>query len=133
MPLPSYSLKELHNLFLYSQKYDRLFTEWESHSYDKQFKPSIDRINSKKPYTINNIHIMTWAENRFKQTMERRSRKGKVAQIMGEKVVKIFASQKDVVKKTGLSQANLSFALNGKRKYCGGYIWKYLNKNPELL
>ena len=133
MPYPSYTLKDLHNKYLTDRKFNRLFNEWVKHKYDKQFKPSIDRINSNKSYTMDNIHILTWAENRFKQTMERRSRKGEVAQIMGDEIIAVFKSQRDVIKKTGLSQGNLSMALNGIRQYCGGYKWKYINSNPDLL
>jgi hypothetical protein len=76
---------------------------------------------------------MTWAENRYKQTMERRSRMGAVAQLMGDKIIMTYPSQRIAVKKTGLSQSNMSAALNGRRKYCGGYKWKYIYENPELL
>ena len=124
-----YTLKELHLKFLEDRKFNRLFNEWIKSKYDKQFRPSIDRINSKKHYTLKNIHMLTWAENRFKQTMERRSRKGKVCQIFGNEVIKIFKSQREAVKKTGLNQSGISNCLTNKRKYCGGYKWEYLNEN----
>lgn len=76
---------------------------------------------------------MTWAENRFKQTMERRTRKGPVAQIIGNRTIKTYGSQREAIKETGLSQGNLSMALNGKRQYCGGYKWRYIHESPELL
>lgn len=127
IPLPSYSLKELHDKFLDDKKFNRIYNEWIKNNYHKQFKPSIDRINYKKPYTLRNIQILSWAENRFKQTMERRSRKGKVAQMLGDKIIKTYNSQRIVVKETGLSQSNISMVLNGKREYCGGYKWKYID------
>jgi glutamate dehydrogenase/leucine dehydrogenase len=76
--------------------------------------------------------MLTWAENRYKQSMERRSRKGKVAQIMGNKIIRIFDSQREIVRELGISQGNLSAALNEKRNYCNSYKWKYID-NPELL
>ena len=54
--LPSYSLKELHEKYLNNRRFKRLYSEWIERNYDKQFKPSIDRINCVEPYTLNNIH-----------------------------------------------------------------------------
>ena len=133
LPCPSYSLIELHDRYLNDEKFNRLYLEWIKHGCNKQFKPSIDRINCKKAYTLDNIHVMTWAENRYKQTMGRRSRMGAVAQLMGNKIIMTYSSQRMAVNKTGLSQSNLSAALNGRRNYCGGYKWKYIYENPELL
>ena len=82
---------------------------------------------------MRNIPILTWAENRYKQTMERRSRKGPVVQMLGNKIIKTYKSQRDAVLKTGLSQGDMSMAMNGKRNYCGGYKWRYIHENPELL
>lgn len=114
-------------------KFDRLFKEWEKSNYNKQYKPSIDRISCKKGYEVGNIQWLTWAENRYKQTMERRARKGKVAQCMGNKIIKIYKSQREASIKTGLSQGNLSEAMNGKRGLCGGYNWKFIYEDPKLL
>lgn len=58
---------------------------------------------------------------------------GAVAQLMGNKIIMTYSSQRMAVNKTGLSQSNLSAALNGRRNYCGGYKWKYIYENPELL
>ncbi len=69
---------------------------------------------------------MTWSENRFKQNMERRSRKGKVAQIDKGETIKIFYSQRQAARELGLGQSMLSMALTGRCKTAYGYEWKYL-------
>lgn len=112
-------------------KFDRLFKEWEKSGYNKQLKPSIDRISNKIGYNLSNIQWLTWAENRYKQIMERRSRKGAVVQVLAGKKVKCYKSQREAVIQTGLSQSGISMCLNGKRETCGGYSWIY--ENPELL
>lgn len=112
-------------------KFERLYLEWVKSNYNKQLKPSIDRINNKLHYTKTNIQWLTWAENRYKQSMERRCRKGEVYQMLGNKIVKKFKSQREAVIKTGISQGNMSEVLNGKRKTAGGY--KFIYQNPELL
>jgi len=126
-----FKLEFLHE-FAECKKFDRLFEEWVKNNYNKQFKPSIDRISNKGIYAKKNIQWLTWAENRYKQTMERRSRNGAVLMMLGNKVVERFKSQREAVMKTGLSQSNMSSCLNGKRETCGGYKWKY-HENPELI
>lgn len=130
---PDFNLKEFHEIYLNDKKFLRLFNEWEKSNYEKAKKPSVDRINNKIGYLKSNIHIISWSENRFKQSMERRSRKGEVAQILNNKIIKIWKSQREAYKKLNLSQSMLSGALNGKYKKAYGYEWKYIYENKELL
>ena len=126
-----FSLKDFHDRFLNDKKFIRLHKEWIDNGKNKMKKPSLDRISNKKGYTVENTHMLTWAENRHKQIMERRSRKGIVIQYLnGVKVAK-YRSQREAVRKTGISQGNMSSCLNGKRKHCEGFVFKY--ENPELL
>lgn len=119
-------------MFLNSKKFKRLYSEWVKSGFAKQAKPSIDRINAKKPYMEDNIQLLTWCENRYKQRMEFSFLRAKtVYQIKNNKIVNTFKSVTDTVRKTGIHQANLSSVLNGKRKHCAGYRWSY--ENPELL
>lgn len=126
----TFTMSDLH-AFADCKVFDRLFSEWERSGYNKQRKPSIDRISNKRGYDLDNIHWMTWAENRYKQTMERRVRGLPVLQLSAGKVVARFPSQREAVRATGLSQSNMSSALNGHRKLCGGYEWRF--ENPHLL
>ena len=128
-----YSLRQLQERFVNDRRFIRLHTEWIKNNCDKQYKPTIDRINSRKNYSLRNIHCLTWAENRFKQSAldGKRGIKPAVFQIMGNKVIKRFQSQRHVVKELGISQGNLSSVLNGKRKYVNGY--KFIYENPELV
>jgi len=127
-----YSLKELHDRYITDKKMIRLHKEWVNSGYNKQMKPSLDRIDCFKHYSLENLNLMTWAENRYKQRMEfKRIRARKVYQILNNKVVNTYKSVSDVVRKTGVHQGNLSSCLNGNRNYVSGYKWSY--ENPELL
>lgn len=125
-----FSLEWLHG-FSKVKKFERIFSEWIGSGYKKEGKPSLDRINHNKPYTKSNVQWLTWAENRFKQTMERRSRKGPVLQFKDGEIIARYTSQREAVRKTGLNQSLLSAVLNGKREHTGGYVFAY--ESPELL
>ena len=129
---PNYTLKQLHEKFLDSKKFTFLFKNWIKSNYDKQLKPSVDRIDCKNPYTIRNIQLLTWAENRFKQRFElKRIRAKTVYCLEGELIIEIYCSVSEAVRKTGIHQGNISSCLNGSRITAGGYKWTY--ENPELL
>lgn len=132
IPMPSYTLEQLQSKFINDKKFNRIFIEWVKSNYNKQFKPSLDRINCLKPYSLDNIQILTWAENRYKQRMELKIIRGKsVLMVMGNKIIAKYKSVTDAVRKTGLSQGNISSCLHGKRITCGGY--KFIYENSELL
>jgi hypothetical protein len=126
-----FSLVEFHTRFLFDKKFMRLFDEWIKSDCLKRKKPSIDRINRKKHYSFANIHFLTWEENRYKQRMECRNRSLPVLQIVNDIVINRYKSQREAILKVNASQGNLSMCLNGKRKHCKGFSWKY--ENPELL
>ena len=132
----SFTLQEFHDRFLEDKKFIRLYKEWIQSGKDKMKKPSLDRISNKRAYTVENTQMLTWAENRHKQVMERRSRKGEVIQYLNGKEVARYKSQKEAVKITGISQGNMSEQMNGKRLHCEGFTFMFANKiyeNPELL
>ena len=127
-----YSLRQLHEKFLNNKRFIRLVNEWLKSGCNKQLKPTVDRINCMKHYTLDNIQILTWSENRYKQRFElKRIRARAVFMIQENNIVKTFKSVSDAVNKTGLQQSGISMCLNGHRHTCGGYIWSY--ENPELL
>lgn len=128
----AFSLIEFHERFLSDKKFLRLHSEWVKSGYQKERCPSLDRINCKLPYTVANTQMMTWGENRFKQTMERRSRKGPVLHIHNGAVVARYKSQKEAVQANGLSQGLVSAVLTGKKISTKGFVFVY-EQSPELL
>ena len=127
-----YSLTELHDKFMFDDKFNRIYKEWKNKGYKKELKPTIDRINCRLCYTLSNIHALTWKENRYKQRMELKLLRARpiVAVVDGEEKYK-FKSVSQAVKETGINQGNISSCLTGKRKKAGGFNWFY--EKPELL
>jgi hypothetical protein len=44
----------------------RLYADWQAHDYDRDFAPSIDRIDDTKGYTMDNVQWLVWRDNRMK-------------------------------------------------------------------
>lgn len=128
-----FSLVEFHKMFLNNNKFIKLYKNWVVSGFNIQLKPSLDRIDCKKPYLKNNVEMMTWAENRFKQSKidGKRGRKPAVYQILGDKIIKRFESQRHVVSELGISQGCLSMVLTGKRNTVAGY--RFIYETPDLL
>ena len=49
--------------WMYANSYEELFDNWASSDYDAMLKPSVDRLDSYKGYTYNNIQLGTWRQN----------------------------------------------------------------------
>ena len=63
-----FSLNEFHKKFLSDKNFLSLFSDWVKSNYNLQMKPSLDRKNPRKHYFWKNVQMITWAENRFKQS-----------------------------------------------------------------
>ena len=63
---PSYT-KEEFKVWLYHNGFKVLYDNWVANKYDKDKKPSVDRLNEFKGYSLSNIRLVTWKENRHRQ------------------------------------------------------------------
>lgn len=112
----------------------RLYNEWVKSGFIKEKIPTIDRIDARKGYTLDNIHVLTWAENRYKQRFElKRVIVRNVCQILNGKIINTFRSVKDASIKTGICQSNISTCLNNRRKTAGGCSWIYEKNMPSKV
>ena len=62
-PLPSYTLDEFLTWVDSQHNAKELFDNWKFSNYLKSLAPSVDRINSLLPYTLDNIVLTTWEVN----------------------------------------------------------------------
>lgn len=128
--MPNYSLDEFKK-WMYSQdKFDKLYLNWKLSWYNKMFKPSVDRLNDYKSYTMDNIQLVTWRENIEKHYFDRKNwinNKGSKAVIWINKITwkQIeFYSMKDAERKTGVDNAGIWRCCNWIYKSAWNYIWK---------
>ena len=68
-PEPSYDSHWLREWVLSQPEYDEIYKAWVLSGYDKNYTPSIDRIDDSKGYSFDNVQIMTWSENRMKEAL----------------------------------------------------------------
>mgnify|MGYP003132545530 CR=1 FL=1 len=61
-----YSKDELKN-WMYNNGFECLYKNWAKSGYKRDLKPSVDRLNDFEGYSINNIQLITWHENKLKQ------------------------------------------------------------------
>jgi hypothetical protein len=66
---PKYTKQEL-AIWLYKNGFKQLYDEWVSSGYETLKKPSVDRIDTFKSYTFENIELVTWKENRERQARD---------------------------------------------------------------
>lgn len=125
-PPPAYTFDQLKKRYLTDPLYLKLHAAWVASGYNKQLAPSMDRTDSTKPYTFKNTQIMTWAENRAKQSKIdiHNSHDTPVAALIADTVVKIFSSQREAINETGA--LNIVKCLKDERTTSGGYEWKSL-------
>lgn len=49
------------------------------------------------------------------------------------KLIKVFPSIKDAANETKCNRAHIIDVLKGRRKKCGGFIWRYIDENEQHL
>ncbi len=127
LPKMDFTLEEFHQMFLYNEYFLHLHNNWRTSNYQRDNKPSIDRINPDKGYTKDNIQMMTWKENRLKGDKENAARittSLEMYDLEGNKI-KEFDSIKEAVEVTGLNQGLIVMCCQGKRNHTGGFVFKY--------
>lgn len=85
-PLPNYDILWLAEWLTSRDNFKDMHTKWIESGMESNLKPSVDRINPLKPYTKDNIQLMTWGEN---------NKKGKSVDLI---VSKDYKNNKDLYK-----------------------------------
>lgn len=64
---PTYTEKELLDWVSNHPEWETLYSNWKQAKYSKETKPSVDRNDLHKPYTMDNIQLVTWKVNQQNQ------------------------------------------------------------------
>jgi len=133
--LPTYTNKELREWLFSQSLFHILYDNWKRLDYQTEYVPSVDRKNDYISYTMSNIQLITWDENRRKGHSDMKSGKNtktskKVSQYTKEgELIKTHYSIHEAGRCTGVGFQNISKCCNGKRKSIGGFVWRFANDN----
>ncbi len=136
-PMPSYTKKEFNEWLFSHDLFDYLYNNWVASGYKKSLVPSVDRKDDNIGYTVDNIQLMTWGENKAKAFRDMRSGKLKVTSNPQKPVDKysidgiFICSYHSIANASRLSDINhshISDVCNGKRNTAGGFKWKHKAK-----
>lgn len=144
---PDYSRGELISWCLEQELFHALYDEWVDSNYEQLSVPSVDRLDDYKPYSFDNIQLMTWRENKkkghFDEVIGRNKKKSKAVKQhdLNGVLIGTYHSTRHASRTTGVSQAGISGVCNGKSvkkgyrsdgtprsgvpKTAGGFIWKF--------
>jgi hypothetical protein len=106
---------EFINRFINDINFLKQYKKWQRSGFKRKTSPSIDRINNKKGYTVDNLQTLSHAENSSKD------KKKKIIITRDGKLIKRIESQIKTAKFFNLSPAQICNILNGKAKNNTGY------------
>lgn len=134
-PVPPYNLSELREWCYSQRKFHRLYDRWVTSGYLTEKKPSIDRIDSIKSYTFDNMQLLTYYENNCKNGRYESNRIPRYMNILQKdsngKIVKEWAGIKPTAKLFGVGIYRLVRSLNNKNITCCGYHWERTGRNEN--
>lgn len=137
-PLPEYTEQELYNWCLLQENYSILYEQWSLNKFDKEYTPSIDRLDNNKTYSFSNIELVTWKENKQRAYEDIRKNKLSNSGLLNNGHTPIvqydfngtriqeFISISECSRQTDIDHRGISEACNGKRPTYKGFLWTYL-------
>lgn len=132
-PKPNYSLDEFKKWVLSQHNWNTLWNNWVESGYKKDLSPSPDRLNDYLPYTLNNLQLVTWKENRDKSHRDVKygtniKQCTAITQYTKDGVkIRDFHSMHHAQRETNICRTSIGRVCSGKQKTSGGFIWRYKN------
>lgn len=117
----------------------KLLNDYKNSNFDKNFNPSIDRIDDYKGYSFDNIQLITWKENNDKgrKSLKNKEQCSKMAKEKWSKkviqkdlegnIIAIFNSTHDINRILGFDSSLIARACR-LNKISKGYRWEYVSK-----
>ncbi len=132
-PAPDYTIDMLIEWCIQQEEYHKMYTLWSQNGFSLNLTPTCDRIKDAKPYTLNNLQLMTWEANKKKGERDRKNGNSttnqmrRVLQLSTKRntVIKEYTSVSIAARAVGTCTSNICACCNGKRKTCVGYKWEY--------
>lgn len=131
---PNYTKVELYNWAL-ANKLEDLVEAWKESGYTKHLTPSVDRLDTNKGYSLDNIRLVTWQENNDAQydarktcsVVTRQNRSVRQLALDGS-LIAVHKSIASAARATGAVRTNINCMCTGKNpaiKSVSGFLWEY--------
>ncbi len=117
--------------------FDELFKAWVASGYQSRLKPSVDRINDFYGYSLDNIRLVTWQENRNHQRLDIMNGFGTGGQRC-KPVLKLDSDRNVIQEYPSYSSAKrdvgycMAYAINHCTQCKEGFFWKYKDCSSSL-
>lgn len=132
---PKYTKDELVLWTTTQPNFERLYRDWEDSDYDTECRPSIDRLDDYKGYSMDNIQLLTWGENKnklYKDTKEGINTKTliEIHKYTLEGVyIESYHSASEAIRQNNLSSSSSLAKSTNKPKVAGGFQWSRVKHN----
>ena len=137
--MPDFSL-DVFKTWSINNNFKTLFKVWKDSNYLKDLKPSVDRLDSTKPYTLINMRLCTWKENNEAAYLERRegTRITRQNRIVIQKDVEgnfinQFPSISKASRDTNICRVRINKCVKNKCDLAGGFKWEYSQDQPKNI
>ena len=121
--------------FIKQDNFQQLFDNWKQSGFNSKLKPSGDRLDDYKPYTFDNLRLVTWGENEqkmrddIKNGINLKKSKGCIQISLEGEIIAEYHSLRDAARATNSDSAGISACCKGKQFKHNGFIWKYKEKS----
>ena len=144
-PLPTYSFQELYDWCLQISNFRRVYTDWVDSNYDPELKPSINRLDNSKTYSLDNIEVITWKNNKEKAyedirnnllhnpTLLNNGHRPVCQYDFNGNKVNSFISVSDAARSNNIGHQAISECCKETRKSYKGFLWCYSDKEQEFI
>lgn len=134
---PTYTKEEFISWVKSQKHFKKLWKKYKKSGFIKDLKPSCDRLDDTKGYSLCNMQLITWWKNSNKEHVLHRNGLSLVNDNytpviqydLGGNVVAKYPSMSMASRATSIAQQNINKVCQGKRNTAGGFIWEYYNGN----
>lgn len=131
MNQPTFSRNELEEWIIHNPYFNKLYKTWVESGYIKQLRPSIDRLDDYKGYSLDNIRLVTFRDNEIKNNEDRingkNNKKSKAVIRLSKDGIfeKEYYSAMNAEREDGYMNQHIITVCKGKAKTTGGKKWMY--------
>lgn len=133
-PMPDYTLEEFKKWAFAQPAFDELYHNWVDSNYDINLRPSADRLDDYKPYSLTNLQLITFRENRLAGVRSEKAHEAYeiVNSLQGLKLYQysldgaLIASYKSsyvASSVTGIDSSSITKCCRAEQRTAGGFKW----------